>query len=192
MVEEIGRGAEAIITRKENQVMKKRIPKGYRTPALDEHIRRERTIQESRIISEARRCGVPTPIVLDVSKFELTMEYIEGRKLRNVIDQNLSKRVGKLVGQLHNCGIIHGDLTTSNMILKDDKIYFIDFGLAYHNQSIEAQGMDVHVYFQIINSTQDQPHLLINAFKLGYFETYPHAKDVLKRVKEIESRGRYL
>jgi len=191
MVEEIGRGAEAIITRDGDSVIKWRRSKGYRLPDLDDRIRQERTISESRIISEARRCGVPTPIVLDISEFQLTMEYIDGTKLRDLIDPLLANKVGELVGRLHSCGIIHGDLTTSNMILKNDKIYFIDFGLAYHDQSIEAQGVDIHVFFQIINSSEDLPDQLIEAFKEGYQNYYPRAEEVLTRVKEIEGRGRY-
>jgi Kae1-associated kinase Bud32 len=73
---------------------------------------------ESRIISEARRCGVPTPIVLDVDSFSLTMEHVEGAKLKDLIDPALSEGVGELVGRLHSCGIVHGDLTTSNMTSK--------------------------------------------------------------------------
>ncbi len=192
MAEEIGRGAEAVIARDGDRVTKVRLPKGYRMPALDERIRRERTVMESRIISEARRCGVPTPIVLDVDRFSLTMEHVEGAKLKDVIDQDLSEKVGELVGRLHACGIVHGDLTTSNMILRKEKIYFIDFGLAFHDQSLEAQGVDVHVFFQTVKSTHDRPEELIDAFGRGYAKTYSRAGEVLKRVGEIEARGRYL
>jgi len=192
MGEVIGEGAEAVITLEGDKVTKWRRPKGYRAPELDEKIRRERTVTESRVISEARRCGVPTPIVLDVSRFDLVMEYVDGTKLKEGIDVDLSEKVGELVGRLHDCGIIHGDLTTSNMVLKDGKVYFIDFGLAFHDQNIEAQGVDVHVFFQTLKSTQDQHELLIEAFRRGYARTYHRAEEVLKRVKEIESRGRYL
>lgn len=192
MAEEIGRGAEAVITRVGDRVTKWRLPKGYRMEALDERIRRERTVMESRIISEARRCGVPTPIVLDVDRFSLTMEHVEGTKLKEVIDPDLSEQVGELVGRLHACGIVHGDLTTSNMILRGEKIYLIDFGLAFHDQSLEAQGVDVHVFFQTVRSCHDRPEELISAFGRGYAKTYSRAGEVLKRVGEIEGRGRYL
>ncbi len=192
MAEEIGRGAEAVITRAGERVTKWRLPKGYRMAALDERIRRERTVMESRIISEARRCGVPTPIVLDVDSFSLTMEHVEGVKLKDRIDPALSEGVGELVGRLHACGIVHGDLTTSNMILQGEKIYFIDFGLAFHDQGIEAQGVDVHVFFQTVRSCHDRPEELISAFGRGYARTYARAGEVLRRVGEIEARGRYL
>jgi Kae1-associated kinase Bud32 len=78
------------------------------------------------------------------------------------------------------------------MILHDDRIYLIDFGLAFHDSSIESQGVDLHVFFQTLKSTQDEPLALIEAFKKGYFRIYSKADKVLNRESEIEARGRYL
>jgi len=192
MAEEIGRGAEAVITRDGDRVTKWRRPKGYRLKPLDDRIRRERTVMESRLISEARRCGVPTPIIFDVDNFSLTMEHLDGIKLKDVIAPALFEKAGELAGRLHAYGSGHGDLTTSNMILKDGKIYFIDFGLAFHDHSLEAQGVDVHVLFHTVRSSHDSLKELVDAFLRGYARTYSRAGDVLKRVREIEGRGRYL
>ena len=189
---EIGRGAEAIITLEEGYVCKERIAKSYRLPELDELIRKERTLREARITSDARRHGVPTPIICDVSRFKLSMEHLRGEKLKDVITPQLSEKVGVVVGRLHQAGIIHGDLTTSNMILQNNRIYLIDFGLAYYDNSVEAQGVDVHVFFQTLESTHDRPEDLVDSFKIGYMRTYPDAHAVLLRVKEIKARGRYL
>jgi TP53 regulating kinase-like protein len=189
---EIGRGAEAAITLEDDVVRKRRLPKGYRQQELDEALRQERTLREARIISDARRHGVPTPIIFDVSRFELMMEYVEGKKLKDVISPELSLKAGEMVGRLHRAGIIHGDLTTSNMIVHDDRIYLIDFGLAFYDGSVEAQGVDVHVYFQTLESTHDSSAQLIEAFKGGYASTYGEARAVLERVNEIKARGRYL
>ncbi|MDD1759275.1 MAG: Kae1-associated kinase Bud32 [Methanothrix sp.] len=189
---EIGRGAEAVITLEDGTVRKERIAKNYRLPELDELIRKERTLREARITSDARRHGVPTPIICDVSLFELKMEHLKGEKLKDIITSELSEMVGETVGRLHRSGIIHGDLTTSNMILQNDKIYLIDFGLAFYDNSIEAQGVDVHVFFQTLESTHDRPKEHIESFKVGYMRIYPQAEAVLKRVKEIKARGRYL
>src|SRR5512136_3424892 len=102
---EIGRGAEAVITLEGGVVKKWRIPKSYRLPELDEQIRQERTMREARITSEARRCGVPTPIIKDVLKFDLRMEHVEGQKLKDVMNPALSEQVGETVGRLHKAGI---------------------------------------------------------------------------------------
>jgi Kae1-associated kinase Bud32 len=120
------------------------------------------------------------------------MEKVDGPRLKDVITPALSEKVGEMVGRLHQAGIIHGDLTTSNMILCRDKIYLIDFGLAFYENSLEAQGVDVHVYFQTLESTHDQPQELIEAFGAGYARTFGDAGAVLKRVLEIKARGRYL
>jgi len=184
-------GAEATIESRDGYVVKQRIPKRYRVEGVDERLRRERTKSEAKLISEARRCGVPTPIIYDVTDYDIVMEYIEGPQLKHVLDVELCKRIGELVGRLHTSGIIHGDLTTSNMILSRGRIHLIDFGLAYFDQSTEARGVDVHVLFQTFESTHDEHETLINAFIKGYTKTFDRAREVIQRVREIESRGRY-
>lgn len=187
----IASGAEAVIALEGNTIIKTRIEKRYRLKELDENIRRERTKTEARLISEARRCGVPTPIIRDITDFEIQMEYIEGMALKNIVNPSLSEQTGELIGRLHTCGIIHGDLTTSNILLKDGKLYLIDFGLAYLDKTLEARGVDIHVLFQTFESTHENHEELIEAFKNGYMRAFKGAEDVLGRAKEIESRGRY-
>ena len=186
-------GAEAVIERRGDLVVKRRVKKNYRLPDLDKQIRASRTRIEAKLLSEARRCGVPTPIIRDVDTMDytITMEFISGQPLKNVLDLQMSERVGELVGRLHGCGIIHGDLTTSNLILHDNRIYLIDFGLGYFEKSVEAQGVDVHVLFQTFVSTHGDPGLE-EAFSLGYRRTFAEADQVLARVREIEARGRYM
>jgi len=201
MNQQIAAGAEAVIERSGGRIIKRRVSKNYRIPKLDTRIRAARTRSEAKLISGARRCGVPTPIIYDVDTAEhtITMEFIEGPRMKDVLDLGMSERIGELVGRLHGCGIIHGDLTTSNLILHtgdgvgdgDDRIYFIDFGLGYFEKNVEAQGVDVHVLFQTFVSTHGDPGLE-EAFSRGYRRTFPDADQVLTRVREIEARGRYL
>ena len=187
----IASGAEAVIALEGNTIIKTRIEKRYRLKEIDESIRRERTKTEARLISEARRCGVPTPIIREVTDFEIRMEYIEGTALKNIVNPSFSEETGKLIGRLHTCGIIHGDLTTSNILLKDEKLYLIDFGLAYLDKTLGARGVDIHVLFQTFESTHENHEELIEAFKKGYATTFQDAAKVFERVAEIESRGRY-
>jgi len=187
----IASGAEAVIALQGNTINKTRIEKRYRLKEIDENIRRERTKTEAKLISEARRCGVPTPIIRDVTDFEIRMEYIEGIALKNIVNPFLSEETGELIGRLHTCGIIHGDLTTSNILFKDEKLYLIDFGLAHLDKTLEARGVDIHVLFQTFESTHENHEELIEAFRKGYARTFVGAEEVLERVKEIESRGRY-
>lgn len=184
--------AEAVVDVYEDFVSKRRVPKNYRVKELDVKTRRERTRKEAKIISEARRCGVPTPIIHNISSYGIRMERIKGKQLRDILDDKLCERVGETVGKLHTGGIIHGDLTTSNMILSDsDRVYLIDFGLSYFDQSVEARGVDVHVLFQTLKGMYDDEGL-IEAFKRGYKRVFNGAEEVLRRTEEIEKRGRYL
>ena len=187
----IGSGAEAVISLEGNTVIKTRVQKRYRLREIDDNIRRDRTRTEARLISEARRCGVPTPIIRDVTDFEIKMEYIDGTALKEIINPKLSEQTGELIGRLHTCGIVHGDLTTSNIIFKDEKLFLIDFGLSFLDKSVEARGVDIHVLFQTFESTHDNHEELISAFKEGYAKTFSGAAEIIKREKQIESRGRY-
>ena len=190
-MEAIASGAEAVVAREDDTIIKTRIKKRYRLKDIDERIRKDRTRMEAKLISEARRCGVPTPIIRDVTDFEIRMEFIDGKALKNVITPILCERTGELIGRLHTCGIIHGDLTTSNIMLKDGKLYLIDFGLGYLDKTVEARGVDVHVLFQTLESTHENHEGLIEAFRKGYGRTAVFAQEVFEREKEISARGRY-
>ncbi|MDP2217705.1 MAG: Kae1-associated kinase Bud32 [Methanolobus sp.] len=188
---ELTNGAEATVRIEDGCVVKERIQKRYRLRELDERIRKERTKAESRLISEARRLGIPTPIIYDLENSVIRMQYIPGTPLKHVINEELSERLGRLVGLLHTGGIIHGDLTTSNLILYKDRLYMIDFGLSFMNSGVEARGVDVHVLFQTFESSHRDHESLIQAFCHGYRQAFTGADEVLVRVTEIEKRGRY-
>ncbi|MBN2110635.1 MAG: Kae1-associated kinase Bud32 [Methanosarcinaceae archaeon] len=187
----MARGAEATVKLEGELIVKERVPKRYRLRELDERIRKERTRAEARLISEARRLGIPTPIVHDIQNSTIVMQYIPGTALKYLINESLSQRLGELVGRLHSGGIIHGDLTTSNLLLHNDRIYMIDFGLSFMDHGIEAKGVDVHVLFQTFESTHHNYEALIDAFSRGYRQACDNAEEVLERVREIEKRGRY-
>ncbi|WNY26986.1 bifunctional N(6)-L-threonylcarbamoyladenine synthase/serine/threonine protein kinase [Methanolapillus ohkumae] len=199
---------------KRKMIIKERISKGYRLDILDSRIRKERTKIEVRMMTEARRAGVLTPVVYGVMEASIHMELIDGIPLKFVIskfesnDVFLEKsgiEVGKMVGKLHAANIIHGDLTTSNMIYigandaksmeKDAdafKIYLIDFGLSATDKTIEAKGVDVHVLFRTLESSYRNADKLIAAFSKGYASEFKNADSVLKRTEEIKLRGRYI
>jgi len=100
---------------------------------------------------------------------------------------------GEVVGKLHRSGIVHGDLTTSNMIIHNRRCVLIDFGLSHVSSELESRGVDIHVFFQTLESTTSDYRELISAFVSGYKNTFDEgAQDVLERVNEIKMRGRYL
>lgn len=194
--EMLDNGAEAIVYLEEGPegkkvLVKERVPKVYRHKEIDERIRTERNRTEARLMSEARRHGVSTPIIYDVEDFKLKMQYIDGVPIKCLVTPELSEKVGELVGKLHSGGIVHGDLTTSNLLLAGERLYLLDFGLAYYDKGLEARGVDVHVLFQTFESTHRNHEALIEAFKKGYQRTFIDSEDVLKRVDEIKKRARY-
>lgn len=185
------RGAEAVVLIGDDVTVKTRIPKSYRIRELDERLRYERTRAEAKALSDARRMGIPTPIVYDVGRFALAMETISGTPLKDAIDVHLSREAGILVGRLHSGGIIHGDLTTSNMLVAGERIYVIDFGLSFRDETLESRGVDVHVFYQTLVSSHRDHERLMEAFAQGYRSAFGGADAVLGRVREIEYRGRY-
>jgi bifunctional N6-L-threonylcarbamoyladenine synthase / protein kinase Bud32 len=193
--ETLKRGAEAVITFTGNTAVKRRVSKRYRVSALDKHLIAERTRAEARLLAAARKGGVPTPVISDITGDALAMEYVDGPLLTGNISETTIQEAGRMVGRLHTAGIMHGDLTTSNMVLRnsDRKCVLIDFGLSLVTPEIEQRGVDIHVFFQTLESTvPEQAELLKTAFIAGYTETFDGAADVIRREHEIRLRGRYL
>ena len=200
----IKKGAEAYLYKDtwfgRDVIKKVRISKKYRDPKLDIKIRSSRTITEAKIISEARKKGVKTPYVyeIDVKNHTIVMEFLDGPRIKEILDLKkveLFIEIGKQVGLLHQNNLIHGDLTTSNMILLNDKdVFFIDFGLAAFSTSIESFGVDIHLMKRALNSTH--PKLAERCYELfqeGYKNQFPKKYDEIKsKIIEIESRGRYI
>jgi N6-L-threonylcarbamoyladenine synthase/protein kinase Bud32 len=189
---EEARGAEAVVTIGTASVEKRRLAKRYRVPSLDARLIAERTRAEARIISLARRSGIPTPIIRDVTGDTLVMERVEGPLLKEVLTPGNVREAGRMIGRLHAGGIIHGDLTTSNIIVRGGTCVLIDFGLSLVSSEIEHRGVDLHVFFQTLESTTVDHRPLREAFIGGYGSEFPGYSDVLGREQEIGHRGRYL
>lgn len=186
------RGAEAAVDLTGADAVKTRLSKGYRVPELDAHLITERTRAEARCIAAARRGGVPVPVIRDVTGHAIVMEKLEGDVLKYIISDQYAQAAGVSVGKLHGAGIVHGDLTTSNMIWRDGRVYLLDFGLAQMTDEIEPRGVDLHVVFQTLESTTSSPAALKQAFCDGYRSVLADADAVIGREREIELRGRYL
>ncbi|MCX6814081.1 MAG: KEOPS complex kinase/ATPase Bud32 [Candidatus Aenigmarchaeota archaeon] len=199
----IQRGAEAVLYLEERDgdkvLVKDRLPKGYRIPQLDEKIRTQRTKREESLILKARRAGVNAPNIVEARESKIIMEWIEGKKIKDTLNSmprsqrmEIYKLIGESIGKLHSNGIIHGDLTTSNMIFKDGRLYIIDFGLGKISGKIEDQAVDLYLLYEALKST----HLkrLNEAWEgilKAYKQNYSKSKEVLNRVLKIEKRRRY-
>ncbi|PJE81075.1 Kae1-associated kinase Bud32 [Candidatus Pacearchaeota archaeon CG10_big_fil_rev_8_21_14_0_10_32_42] len=196
----ISSGAEAVIYLEGDQVIKTRLSKGYRIKEIDSKIIKRRTKAEIKILKKASELtNVPKPEELK-SENEIFIPYIEGDKLSEKLNSYVEERqkevmekVGKEIGKLHEAGIIHGDLTTSNMILKENEVYIIDFGLGSLNGKYEQKGVDVHLLKQALEAKHfESCKKLFSWFKFGYGSIdKSEAKKVFERLEEIERRGRY-
>ncbi len=185
------KGAEAIVEVGPERTTKRRLPKAYRHPELDERLRRTRTRSEARLTSEARREGVPTPVVLDVDDAEaaLTFETVGESDLRDSLTVSGVRDVGRHLATLHGAGFVHGDPTPRNARVAPERTYLIDFGLGYYTDDREDFAMDLHVFEQSLVGTADAPERLLEAFEAAYREAGDPR--VLDRLREIEGRGRY-
>lgn len=193
-MKQISQGAEAIIYQDEEKVIKERVSKGYRLPIIDKKLRRSRTKAESKIIKKLKDI-IPVPEILETDNEEkIEMQFIEGKKLSEHLEKedwkSILKQLAETLTKLHDQDLIHGDLTTSNMILKDNLVYLIDFGLGFHSHKIEDKAVDLH--------------LLKQALDAKHFSIFPEAFDIIlknykakeydliiKRIDTIEKRGRY-
>lgn len=186
-------------------IVKVRIPKRYRPEALDDRIRSYRTVHEPQLMHEAKAAGVPTPLIymVNMSESSITMEYIEGQQIKQVLNSvfkaerhDLCVSIGESIGKLHSHGLIHGDLTTSNMILNPEgKIFFVDFGLGEKNIELEAKGVDLHLMKRALQSTHYQfwEECFQNVL-CGYTSILGVGvtEKVYEKIREIERRGRYV
>lgn len=205
-MEIIYRGAESIIYLDvfdgQKVLVKERVKKKYRIDQIDEKLRKERTRKEVKLLTESRKLNVLTPAIIhvDFQNHKIIMENIEGVRVKEFLNNSNKKeiekvclQIGKLIGRLHAGNIIHGDLTTSNMIIKDNQVYFIDFSLGEISKRLEDKGVDLNLLNEAIKSTHFKNFKICwsNIVK-GYKQEYNESNKVLETVKEIEKRARYM
>jgi TP53 regulating kinase and related kinases len=206
----IARGAEASIRRVDwlgfAAILKERDPKAYRHKALDERLRKERTRNEARLLVDARRAGVRTPLVYDVdlAKGRLVLEELTGPTLKELLGQHPDDdgplagpmaSFGRALGRLHAAGLSHGDLTSSNVIFPDGPggpPAFIDLSMGTKGAGVEDLGIDLHLVEEDLKALHPKGERLLEAFLEGYAAGNPSGqKDVRTRAKEIRGRVRY-
>lgn len=182
-------------------IVKERIAKGYRIKQLDEELRKLRIRKEVKLLTEVRKLGIPTPKIfhVDEKNHKIIMENVTGKRLKEYLNsisldemRKVCIQLGRQIGKLHSNNITHGDLTTSNMILKEDKIFFIDLSLGEFTQRIEDKAVDMKLLKEALKSTHFK--IFDEAWEnilLGYKEECKNADVVFEQLKEIEKRARY-
>lgn len=216
--------------------LKHRPAKPYRHPLLDARLTRARILAEARILARCRRDGVPVPAVycVDEAAGWLLLEWIDGAPVRARVNAWLGtrpaaevedparnaplvallRRVGAAVGRLHAAGVVHGDLTTSNMMLRaagpgveteanghgdgdgdgqgvlEGEIVIIDFGLASQGSHEEDRAVDLYVLERAFLSTHPRTEKLFGEVLEGYAKTFKGSKPVLRKLEDVRMRGR--
>ena len=179
--------------------------KGYRIKEIDTKVRDFRTAHEAQLLHEAKVAGVPTPSIYFVNRAgtEIIMEHIEGTRLKDCVDEvdltrlaRICFHLGRLIAALHRHGIIHGDLTTSNVVVTPSgEMFLLDFGLGFYSNDIEAKGVDLHLLKQVFESFHvEQAKSSFKAILEGYEAVAggEQTAEVREKIREIESRGRYI
>ena len=193
----IAQGAEAVLYQDHNTVIKERFSKSYRLPQLDEALRQFRTRREAKVLQKLEELQFPAPHLRDFcdKRMSIAMDFVPGEKLRDVLlngdeYQQLAKEIGHNLGKLHDKHIIHGDLTTSNMIQHQGKLHFIDFGLSSFSEKVEDKAVDLFLLDRALESTHYQHPDMFKKVLEGYKEVYPGAVEVLERLEQVKKRGR--
>jgi TP53 regulating kinase-like protein len=185
-------------------VIKWRVRKEYRNQSLDKQIRHDRTISEASRIHEAKAAGarVPSIVGLDVENNTIAMTHVDGTVARECLDEmginearKLLRSIGEQIGLLHAAGIVHGDLTTSNVIVSPSGAPFIvDFGMSRRSIEPEDRGVDLHLLQRsIVASHSKDPSSMMNAMFRGYEQAAGKkvADSTCRKAREIARRGRY-
>jgi Kae1-associated kinase Bud32 len=206
----ISRGAEATLRIADwwgfPALVKERERKGYRPKPLDERLRRERTRTETRLLVEARRLGVRTPIIYDVDlvHHRLVLERLPGPTLKALLEDTTLppeavptavRSFGVALGRLHAGGISHGDLTSSNVLFPGgwrEAPAFLDLSMGSRSAGIEELAIDLHLVEGDLKALHPKADRLLKLFFEGYAEGHPEGhRAVRARAKEIRGRVRY-
>ncbi|XP_006000538.3 EKC/KEOPS complex subunit TP53RK [Latimeria chalumnae] len=209
----VKQGAEARIYRGEflgkPAIVKERFPKSYRHPVLDEKLSHRRTAQEVRAVLRCRKAGIPAPVVYFVDYFSncIFLEEIVGsttvRDYIASIQQSgkvndklytLAEKMGKILAEVHDEDVIHGDLTTSNMLLRspadNHNLVLIDFGLSFISALPEDKGVDLYVLEKAFLSTHPNTEKVFETLLKSYTALSKKSGPVIKKLDEVRLRGR--
>ncbi len=194
----IQQGAEAILYVEDGKLIKERIKKGYRIKEIDDSLRKLRTRKETKLLEKAKIIDVPEVYDSSDKNMKIVMEYLRGDLIKDILDgidsgkrKSICKNIGKNISVLHEKDIIHGDLTTSNMILRKNKVYFIDFGLGFISDKVEDKAVDLHLLKKALMAKHYRISEEVFENVLEGYKENKSFKEVLNRLEKVESRGRY-
>lgn len=123
-------------------------------------------------------------------------EHIASSLCSNRELEQLVEQIGRILAKMHDEDVIHGDLTTSNMLLKPGKddvisqLFLIDFGLSYISSLPEDKGVDLYVLEKAFLSTHPATEKLFEKLLKSYVAASSKSLPVIKKLDEVRLRGR--
>lgn len=217
----IKQGAEAKLYKGiylgQSTIAKERFIKNYRHPSLDTNLTKERIKAESRALMRCKIAGIRTPAIylVDFKRRTIFMEYLEYSKTAKDFIEDYTKlglikelsqffyEIGNLLGKLHENNIIHGDLTSSNILvvnknnehnydsLSELDLVAIDFGLAHIESNTEYKGVDLYVLERALLSTHSVAEEIFPKILEGYKKQYKNgSREVFLKYEDVKARGR--
>jgi TP53 regulating kinase-like protein len=209
-------------------VAKERFTKSYRHAILDERLTKHRCRAEARILEKCLKKGhMDVPKVYQIQGPVLYLEFIEGMTVRDYLlslhtdnkdnekeyAEDMARHIGTTVGKLHSLGVVHGDLTTSNMMIREANLdishtpgdgriirdlTLIDFGLGKNTTSAEEQAVDLYVLERALLSTHPTlPETFWDVVMAAYEQAASAKADnkkgcqaTLTRLELVRQRGR--
>ncbi|KAG0278402.1 TP53 regulating kinase [Linnemannia exigua] len=176
-------------------IIKERFTKAYRHPTLDKKLTSRRVVQA--------RIDTPTVYMVDTENYLIYMEYIEGCSVREFLvtpegqtetaQTKVAQEIGRALGLMHNIDVVHGDLTTSNLLMRketDGSVVLIDFGLSYVSQLVEDKAVDLYVLERAFSSTHPNTEVMFEQILKAYGESGKASKLILKKLEDVRMRGR--
>ncbi|NXJ63072.1 PRPK protein, partial [Rostratula benghalensis] len=206
-------GAEACVYRGvflgRATVAKLRIPKRYRHPALEERLSRRRMAQEARSLLRCRRAGISAPVVYFVDYVTNSIyleDIVDSVTVQDHIDSvqqsgndtdslpTLAEKMGELLARMHDEDLIHGDLTTTNILLRPPleklDLVLIDFGLSFVSGLPEDKGVDLYVLEKAFLSAHPDTEAIFKTLLKAYAAASKKSGPVIKKLDEVRLRGR--
>ncbi|KAJ8895694.1 hypothetical protein PR048_001030 [Dryococelus australis] len=124
----------------------------------------------------------------------LSGEYVNGEE-KEVKLNVVAKQVGSAVGRMHTNNLVHGDLTTSNMLVmqndgENPKLVLIDFGLSVGQATSEDKAVDLYVLERALLSTHSDIDSFFPSILNHYKKNNRDATEVLRKLEEVRARGR--
>lgn len=187
-------------------IVKERFSKKYRHPVLDSKLTLKRLNAEARCMTKARRLGVYTPALyaMDPLLYTLTLEYVEGPAVKEVLLafgedgiieerlDDLATQIGEAIGKLHDGGLIHGDLTTSNMLIQSgtNRLVLIDFGLSFTSTIPEDKAVDLYVLERALLSMHSSCGNVMDRILTAYRRSSKQWSATLNKLAQVRQRGR--